>query len=258
MQNHKYSINQKENLDFVRELRCLLDSYKDRTMVGEISNLELQAEYTSKKDKLHMAYSFELLRKDFSPDHIRNCLENFFKLSEDGFPCWSFSNHDVVRHSSRWSDQAYSEDAFAKLTSSLLLSLKGSICLFQGEELGQLETDIKFHELTDPPGIKFWPKDKGRDGWLSMNTLDQEDVNTQEANLGARRKRGFLSSSSSSSSSSTPPLRRPARQRQRIHTDEETPTNPPASTGTTQKLKFNRAQLRFSAWFRFWLSFGFT
>ena len=44
------------------------------------------------------------------------------------------------------------------------MSLRGSICIYQGEELGQLQTDIEFHELTDPPGIKFWPKDKGRDG----------------------------------------------------------------------------------------------
>jgi alpha-glucosidase len=46
----------------------------------------------------------------------------------------------------------------------MLLSFEGSICLYQGEELGQTETDILYHELTDPPGFTFWPDYKGRDG----------------------------------------------------------------------------------------------
>jgi hypothetical protein len=44
------------------------------------------------------------------------------------------------------------------------MSLKGSVCLYQGEELGLPQSDINFEELTDPPGIRFWPEYKGRDG----------------------------------------------------------------------------------------------
>ena len=55
-------------------------------------------------------------------------------------------------------------DDVARLAAAMLLSFEGSICLYQGEELGQTETDIVFHELTDPPGITFWPDYKGRDG----------------------------------------------------------------------------------------------
>ena len=51
-----------------------------------------------------------------------------------------------------------------RLAAALLLSLQGSICLYQGEELGQTETDIAYDELTDPPGFAFWPDYKGRDG----------------------------------------------------------------------------------------------
>ena len=40
-----------------------------------------------------------------------------------------------------------------------------------------LETDIKFHELTDPPGIKFWPKDKGRDGCRTPMVWDSNKTN---------------------------------------------------------------------------------
>ena len=66
-QNLKYSINQKDNFEFLKKLRKLTDEYKETTMIGEISNVELQAKYTANNDKLHMAYSFDLLRDEFSP-----------------------------------------------------------------------------------------------------------------------------------------------------------------------------------------------
>ena len=46
----------------------------------------------------------------------------------------------------------------------MLMAFEGTIGIYQGEELGQLETEMEFHELTDPPAIRFWPKVKGRDG----------------------------------------------------------------------------------------------
>ena len=51
-----------------------------------------------------------------------------------------------------------------KLTGALLLRARGLICIYQGEELGQTETYLELHELTDPQGIRFWPENKGRDG----------------------------------------------------------------------------------------------
>lgn len=46
----------------------------------------------------------------------------------------------------------------------MLLSFPGTICLYQGEELGQTETQLVFEELTDPPALRYWPEIKGRDG----------------------------------------------------------------------------------------------
>ena len=80
------------------------------------------------------------------------------------WPCWAFSNHDVVRHMSRWISEADDHDRLARLAGSLLLSLKGSVCVYQGEELGLTEAELRFEELTDPYGINFWPEFKGRDG----------------------------------------------------------------------------------------------
>ena len=45
-----------------------------------------------------------------------------------------------------------------------LLSLRGNICIYQGEELGLHETSVDFDDIQDPFGRAFWPEFKGRDG----------------------------------------------------------------------------------------------
>jgi alpha-glucosidase len=88
---------------------------------------------------------------------------DFFAGAPDGWPMWAFSNHDVVRHASRWAPHGASVQALAKQAGMLLLSFQGSICLWQGEELGQTDTELALEELTDPQGINFWPEPIGRD-----------------------------------------------------------------------------------------------
>ncbi len=168
MQEQLYNKNRPETLAFLRRLRALLDRYAARAMVGEVGDsgataTRVMADYTAGGDKLHMAYSFELLSPTLSAARIRRSVEGFFAAAPDGWPMWAFSNHDVVRHASRWSDLGPLEDV-AKLAGAVLLALPGSICLYQGEELGQTETDILWEEVTDPPGKAFWPDYKGRDG----------------------------------------------------------------------------------------------
>ena len=81
----------------------------------------------------------------------------------EGWPCWAISNHDVVRAVTRWGG-AHATPAFARMVVALLCSLRGSICLYQGEELGLSEAEVAFEDLQDPYGITFWPTFKGRDG----------------------------------------------------------------------------------------------
>ena len=167
MQYHLFSKNQPENLPFLEKMRALLDEYDDRTIVGEIGDshhsIDLMAQYTSGK-KLHMCYSFEMLGARYDAQHFRQQLIDFYQQAPNGWPCWAFSNHDVVRHTSRWTEKASSHEALAKQAAALLLTLQGSVCLYQGEELGQTESELEYEELTDPQGINFWPENKGRDG----------------------------------------------------------------------------------------------
>ncbi|HVW93266.1 MAG TPA: alpha-glucosidase family protein [Devosia sp.] len=168
MQEHRFSKSQPENTGFLKRVRELLDRFPETTSVGEVGDshkaVPLMAEYTSGGDKLHMCYSFEFLGEEFSAGHFRTRIEEFFAASQDGWPCWSFSNHDVERHITRWAAHGESPMALGRQAAALLMSFKGSVCLYQGEELGLPQTDMLFEELTDPPGIRFWPEYKGRDG----------------------------------------------------------------------------------------------
>jgi alpha-glucosidase len=178
MQDHLHSKTQPETIAFLQRARALLDGYPDRVMVGEVGEadraVQVMGEYTRGGDRLHMAYSFELLGPPFTAAHVRRAVEGFFAGAPDGWPCWAFSNHDVIRHLSRWAEHG-AQDDLGRLCAALLLSLQGSICLYQGEELGQTETDIEFHELTDPPGFAFWPDYKGRDGCRTPMVWDATD-----------------------------------------------------------------------------------
>jgi alpha-glucosidase len=167
MQRHVFSKNQPENLAFVERMRSLTDEYDGRALMGEIGEVQgatpLMAQYTRGPHRLHMAYSFEMLGARLDAGLVRGLLEEFFAEAADGWPCWSLSNHDVVRHVSRHAPEGR-EEAFARCAAAMLLSLRGTPCLYQGEETGQLETELDYEELTDPQGITFWPEDKGRDG----------------------------------------------------------------------------------------------
>jgi alpha-glucosidase len=70
----------------------------------------------------------------------------------------------VVRHATRWGKGEPDIAAYLKVVSALLLSLRGSACIYQGEELGLPEAELAFEDLRDPYGIRFWPEFKGRDG----------------------------------------------------------------------------------------------
>lgn len=164
-QYHVHNNTQPENLAFLGELRALLDRYPQVTALGEISSddsLATMAEYVG-EERLHMGYSFELLTDDFSAAHIRTTAQTLEARMPDGWPCWAISNHDVQRAMTRWGGSEAAQDFAAQMV-ALVCSLRGSVSLYQGEELGLHEAEVPFEALRDPYGIAFWPSFKGRDG----------------------------------------------------------------------------------------------
>ena len=165
-QAHVHDKNQPETLDFMRRLRALTNRYPQTTMVGEIGDergVELVAEYTRGGDLLHMAYCFDLLAERHDAHYIRGRIALFESLAEDSWPCWAVSNHDCTRVATRWGG-ADPDPRLLHLTCALLLSLRGSVCLYQGEELGLPEAELAYEDLQDPYGLVMWPEFKGRDG----------------------------------------------------------------------------------------------
>src|SRR5690606_21513837 len=108
--------------------------------------------------------TFDLLGPHFSAAHIHRSIRAFEAAVTDGWICWAFSNHDVERHVSRWTPVGGDTDRTARFTVALLSCLRGSICLYEGEELGLEEARLRYEDLRDPYGIRFWPGYKGRDG----------------------------------------------------------------------------------------------
>ncbi|QEL55685.1 alpha-glucosidase family protein [Chromobacterium paludis] len=164
-QAHRYDKSQPQNLDFLKRLRSLLNEY-DAVALGEIGDddsLARMAEYTAGNDKLHMAYSFNLLTPAFSADYIRRQVRELEAQIGSGWACWTTGNHDAIRMPTRWGRNA-GHPRFAPCILAMLLSLRGSACLYQGEELALPEAELSFEQLQDPYGIAMWPEFKGRDG----------------------------------------------------------------------------------------------
>jgi len=171
-QRHLYDRTQPETLAFIGRLRALLDQHGAYS-VGEIEDeepLKVQREYTDGADRLHTAYSFYLLRqRAMTPAVIAEAMAGWDGAR--GWPAWSLSNHDVVRFPTRL---AGDDPQRVKLMLALLLSLRGTAFLYQGDELGLPHADVPYERLRDPEAIAFWPSGIGRDGartpmpWNSM------------------------------------------------------------------------------------------
>lgn len=164
-QTHRFDKSQPENLAFLQRVRTLLDQYGAMSVgeVGDDHSLQLMAAYTANNDKLNMAYSFNLLTAEFSAAYIRQQVEEFESVIKTGWGCWTIGNHDAVRVMTRWGKNT-SNPLFPKTMLAMMLCLRGSACIYQGEELGLAEADLSFEQLQDPYGIAMWPEFKGRDG----------------------------------------------------------------------------------------------
>jgi alpha-glucosidase len=160
-----YNRSRPETLAFIARLRRLLDRYPERFAVGEIASrqqLKDMVDYTDGPDRLHTSYSFVFLKEQFGAGYIRGAVEEMLAASETAWPSWAFSNHDVMRVVSRWANPSPTPD-YAKLLIALLTCLRGTVFLYQGEELGLPKANVPYHRLQDPEGRIFWPDYESRD-----------------------------------------------------------------------------------------------
>ncbi len=157
MQRHYHDSNLKENKAVLDVIRRRVDAFEDRFVFGEFSEeFERSGCYLSSGKGLHAGYNFALLLAT-DAGAIRAHLETLARFP-DHWPCIAFSNHDVARTASRFGTEA------AKTMLALLASLRGTLLLYQGEELGLPEVDLRRDQLRDPVGDLYYPLFKGRDG----------------------------------------------------------------------------------------------
>lgn len=173
-QQHVFDKSRPENVLFLRRLRALTDEYEGCFMVGEIGDdhpYARAAEYTAAGEGLlHTSYNPYLMggrHKPLTAALIREPFETLAAEPGDGWPSWAFSNHDVVRAASRWHGGGDGFSADPRLSAMLVVllgCLRGTMFLYQGEELGLPEARLDFADLRDPWGKHLWPAWQGRDG----------------------------------------------------------------------------------------------
>ena len=167
-QEHIYDKNRPEVSTFLKAMGTLLSRYPNSVGLGELGAephraSELIKEYLA-PGHLDLCYDFGLLGHEFSAAHFRKIIEDDLSSENSIWRCLAFSNHDVIRTATRFSPSDGSQTEIAALAMALLLSMRGTPCIYQGEELGLTEAEIPFELIVDPYGKKFYPKFKGRDG----------------------------------------------------------------------------------------------
>jgi alpha-glucosidase len=148
------SLNDHESTHaIIRGLRTLLDSYPgDRMMVGEVYLLSTKrvARYYGDGDELHLAFNFPPL---YAPWEAAAWRRRIDRVAEEldprgAWPTWVLSNHDNPRHRTRYGGS----EARARAAAVLVLTLRGTPFLFEGEELGLEDAIVPAERVVDPGG----------------------------------------------------------------------------------------------------------
>ena len=166
-QDKIYNQSHPEIIGFLNRIRDLTDSYEGRFTVAEVggdhADREMK-EFTAGDDRLHSAYGFLYLYADALKAELIGIGDSMWPDQQgEGWPSWTFSNHDAPRAVSRWAE-GRDEKAFAEMALLLLMCLRGNVFVYQGEELGLPQAYVPFERLVDPEAIANWPQTLGRDG----------------------------------------------------------------------------------------------
>lgn len=152
---------------FIERIRDLTDRYDGIFTVAEVGGDDAVREmraFTEGENHLNSAYGFNFLYADaLTPQLVCSALAEWPDAEGIGWPSWALENHDAPRALSRWC-APQNRDAFARLKTLLLVSLRGNAIFYYGEELGLTQVDIPFDQLHDPEAIANWPLTLSRDG----------------------------------------------------------------------------------------------
>ena len=155
--------DQDEVLEVYEEWRALLDTYPgDRMLVGEVFLFDVAriARYVG-DTRLHQAFNFTVMKAEWGAKGLRAVVEQALAAFSPG--TWVLSNHDLVRHVTRYGGGDLGRRR-GLAVSALLYGLPGSPYLYQGEELGLDESDVPLDRREDPVFLRTNGEQPGRDG----------------------------------------------------------------------------------------------
>jgi alpha-glucosidase len=180
-------VDRDEVHDVYRAWREVFNEYTPpRVAVAEAGvRTPRRARYAS-SEGLGQAFDFDLLPTRWNARAFRDTIGSSLEAARNtrSSSTWTLSNHDVVRHASRFAlpddtdierwllsdgSEPHADLAQglrrARAAVMLLLALPGSVYLYQGEELGLFEVaDLPREVLQDPIWIRDGGARKGRDG----------------------------------------------------------------------------------------------
>ncbi len=136
----------------MKELRAVLDEYPgDRMLVGEDDDIAYMGDG---QDELNLVFNFPLMRAErLTPAYIRrNQRERLAQLNAlptRGWGCNALGNHDSSRVWTRFAADSDHAAELARVNAALVLTLRGTPFLYNGEEIGM--TDLI---ITDPDKLR--------------------------------------------------------------------------------------------------------
>ena len=147
----RYSMFRPETHEILRSWRTLAETYDPpRLLLGEAYSLDLEqwAGYFGEHgDELDLAFAFMLTHADLDAAQMRTVVaEVEAALPADAWPCWTGSNHDIGRLATRW---ANGDDARVRCALMMLLTLRGTPCLYYGDELGLTAGEVPGNRIVD-------------------------------------------------------------------------------------------------------------
>jgi alpha-glucosidase len=159
-----YNGNRPEVHEVIRRWRRLADSYDPpRVLIGETPvKIETLVDYYGDGgDELNLAFNFPFITASLDATAMRRIVEDTEAMLPPGaWPAWTGSNHDMSRFASRW---AQGDPRKARTALLMLLCLRGTPVLYQGDEIGLGDVPVAQEDLRDPLGIRYWPAYAGRD-----------------------------------------------------------------------------------------------
>jgi alpha-glucosidase len=143
-----HTLHRPEVFDYVAEMRRVARSYEEeRLLVGEAYGTldQLVAYYGTELDGFQLPFNFQLIGAEWNAPNIAGIVDRYeAALPEGAWPNWVLGNHDRQRVASRVGP------AQARVAAMLLLTLRGTPTVYQGDELGMENVPIPPEWVMDP------------------------------------------------------------------------------------------------------------